>query len=81
MLFFFSGKLLSSVPSCSSDLTDKGPSIVQYCFVQVRALASRLSVAESALQQAVLDDFKLLLGTVDVKVCLCLVVCRCVSII
>eukprot|EP00983_Pelagomonas_calceolata_P102223 1158781-Pelagomonas_calceolata.AAC.2 len=34
---------------------------------QVRALAKRLSAAESELQSAVLDDFKLLLGTVDVK--------------
>ena len=36
--------------------------------LQVAALAKRLSVVESSLQNAVLDDFKLLLGSVDVKV-------------
>jgi len=36
--------------------------------LQVRALAKRQNAAETALQAAVMDDFKLLLGHVDVKV-------------
>lgn len=43
--------------------------------LQVRQLAKRLSVAENDLQHAVLDDFKLLLGGADVKVCVCVCVC------